>query len=239
MSNPSIVTCEEHGRETDNTVAVYDPLDECPKYTLHFVSSMFANVQQLKTDVNVEYQHDKHDLNQLNKSMNLFVNGVQQLELQNAQYVTKLADFRRHLFHIHSFGSDLDKRYVHMQADLMALKNEKINYEFEYELYQMQIEIHRQLIDITNQSSDKEGLKLQQELDQSSTMLISLRTSYGELQKNIEGLHAEREDTFKQYLKVAKTWGCWKKQTNVLKVNLQALRNQHVFYKELRAKVGK
>lgn len=99
----------------------------------------------------------------------------------------------------------------------------------------MQSEIYKQLIHIVNQSSDEQRLKLQRELDHSSSTLINVRTSYEELQKKIEDLHAEREDTFQQYLKVANNWGHWKKQISELKVSVKVLKNQHVFYKDIRS----
>ena len=99
----------------------------------------------------------------------------------------------------------------------------------------MQSEIYKQLIHIVNQSSNEQRLKLQQELDHSSSSLISVRTSYEELQKTIEGLHVEREDIFQQYINVANNWGHWKTQISELKVSVNALKSQHVFYKDIRS----
>jgi chromosome segregation ATPase len=131
----------------------------------------------------------------------------------------------------------VDERHAHLQADLTTVNYKKIDYEFEFELFQMHSEIYKQLIHVINQSNDEQRLKLQQELDQSSSTLINLGTSYAISQKKIESLHAEREDTFQQYLKVTDNWGHCKKQVTELKASVQALKNQHVFYKNMRSHV--
>ena len=218
-------------------MATYLPLGEYPNYAIYYISTMFVNIQQVKTNLNAQYQHEKHEFIQLNERLRFFIDRVQQLELQNAKYVAILADFRQQSSGICIFGTEVDERYVHLQADLMAVNYKKIDYEFEFELFQMHSEIYKQLIHVINQSNDEQRLKLQQELDQSSSTLINLRTSYAQLEKKIESLHAEREDTFQQYLKVADNWSHWKKQITELKASVQALKNQHVFYKNLRSHV--
>ncbi|CAF0983931.1 unnamed protein product [Rotaria sordida] len=92
-----------------------------------------------------------------------------------------------------------------------------------------------QLIQIRKQSSDEQRLKLEQELDQSSSVLLNLRTSYAELRQEIENLRSAHEDTFKQYLTVSQNWSSSKKQTNKLKLNIQSFKKQLVLYKNLRS----
>jgi chromosome segregation ATPase len=235
MSLTSHVISEEHNTESDNATGTYHLLREYPDYVGYYISSMFVKVQQVKTDLNGERQHDKDELIRMNERLRLFVDKVQQLEQQNARQVAKLANFRQQVSDISVFGAEWNERHNHQQADLMTVNYEKIDYKFEFELFQMQSEIYRQLIHVINQSSDGQRLQLQQELDQSSSMLMNLRTSYTELQKKTEGLHAERENTFQQYLKVADNWGHRKKQISELKVSVQMLKNQHAFYKDIRS----
>jgi chromosome segregation ATPase len=238
----SLTACfidEEHNTKNDNAMVTYHPLGESPNYALYNISTMFVNIQQIKTNLNAEHQYEKHELIRLNECLCLFIDRVQQLEQQNAKYVAILADFRRKSSNISVFGTEWDERHIHLQADLMTISCKNIGYENHFEVFQMQSEIYKQLIHIINQSSNEQRLKLQQELDHSSSTLINVRTSYEELQKKIEGLHVEREDIFQQYLKVANNWGHWKKEISELKVSVKALKNQHVFYKDIRSHVTK
>jgi chromosome segregation ATPase len=237
MSVTSSFISEEYSTKNDNVVATYLPLGEYPNYSLYYISTMFVNIQQVKTNLNAQHQHEKHELIQLNERLRFFIDRVQQLELQNAKYVAILANYGQQSSSI--FVTEVDERYVHLQADFMAVNYKKIDYEFEFELFQMHSEIYKQLIHVINQSSDEQRLKLQQELDQSSSTLINLRTSYANTQKKIEILHAEREDTLQQYLKVTDNWGHCRKQIAELKISVQAVKNQHVFYKNVRSHVSR
>jgi uncharacterized protein (UPF0335 family) len=239
MSVTSRFISEEYSTENDNAMATYLPLGEYPNYSLYYISTMFVNIQQVKTNLNAQHQHEKQELIQLNERLRFFIDRVQQLELENAKYAAKLAEIRQKSSSIGIFGTEVDERHIHIQADLMTVNYKKIDYELEFELFQMHSEIYKQLIHVLNQSNDEQRLKLQQELDQSSSMLINVRTSYANSQKQIEILHAEREDTFQQYLKVTDNWGQWKKQIIELTVSIQALKNQHVFYKNIRSYVSR
>jgi chromosome segregation ATPase len=236
MSLTEFSVNEEHNIENDNAMFTYRPLAKYPdNYALYHISSMFVNVQQLKTTLNTEYQHEKHELIRLNDHLRFFIDRVQQLELQNAKYVEKLVDFRRQSSNISVFDGEWYESHTHLQSSLMAVNYEKIDYEFEFEVFRMQSEIYKQLIHSIDQSNDEQLLKIKQEVDQSSSTLINLRTSYGELQTKIGGLRTEHEGIFQQYLKMTTTWSHWRKQTSGLKVSIQSLKNQHVFYKDIRS----
>jgi hypothetical protein len=238
MSSISSSITGEHNTQDHNAMAEYLPLGEDPSYATSYVSSMFASVEQIENTINVEYQHERHELIRLNESLSLFINKVQQLELQNAKYVAKLADFRRQS-HISVLNVEWNERHIHLQTDLESVSYEKFDYEFEFQLFQMQTEIYKQLIHIVDRSSNEQHLKLQHELDESSSSLVIIRTSYTELQNKLTGLRAEREDKFQQYLKVANSWSHSKKQISVLNVNVQALKNQYAFYKGIRSNVAR
>jgi len=239
MSLTSLCTSEEYSTENDNAMATYLPLGDSPNCSLYNISVMSVNIQQVKINLNTQHQHEKHELIQLNDRLRFFIDRVQQLELQNEKYAAKLADFRQKSSSIRIFGTELDERHVHIQADLMTINYKKIDYEFEFKLFQMHSEIYKQLIYVLNQSNDEQRLILQQELDQSTYTLINLRTSYATSKKKIDSLHAEREDTLQQYLKVTDNWGHLKKQITKLKVSVQVLKNQHVFYKNICSHVAR
>ncbi|CAF1021145.1 unnamed protein product [Rotaria sp. Silwood1] len=158
----------------------YRPLQEHSNYVVHYISSTFVKIEQLKTDLNAEYQQEKHALTELNEQLRLMIDRVEQLESQNSTYVAKLTDLRRQGFIVATTGKQNDEHY-RLQSHIMAVNYEKVSYESEIEFFQLQIKIYQQMIQAENQSIDEQRLKLEQELNQSASALVNLRTSYEEL----------------------------------------------------------
>ncbi|CAF1562512.1 unnamed protein product, partial [Adineta steineri] len=53
-------------------------------------SSLFINIQQLQTGIQVQHQHEKESLNELNQRFHHFIDRVRLLESQNLKYRTEL-----------------------------------------------------------------------------------------------------------------------------------------------------
>ena len=239
MSHSPLLAIEESSKESDNAIALHHHLAEYPHFAAHYISSVFGRVQELKMELNDDRQHEKHVLIHMNERLRIFVSKVHQLEGQNSRYLVKLAHIREHVSNMSVFGTKWNERYRHLQIDLMTVNCENIDYEFELELFHMQSEIFQQLIHTVNQMNDEQHVKLQQDLDLSSSTLSTLRASYKEVQREIEGLHAERKSTLQQYLKIVDSWGHWKKQIGELKIIVQTLKSQHAFFKDLCSSVSR
>jgi hypothetical protein len=236
MSYDSLIISNQDNRTSDDAIATWQYRPLHLNYTIHNISSVFVDIQQLQTDLSAQHQHEKHLLIEVNQRFRIFLDRVQQLELQNAKYVALLANFRRQPSNIiSSINTEFDEHYLHLQSDLTTVKYGKVDYEFEFELFRLQVGIYKQLIGIEQEWKDERRLKLEHELNQSSSAVINVRTSYAELEREIESLHAAREDTYQQYLTLTHDWCRSKKQTNEQQLSVQALKNQMVFYKDLRS----
>ncbi|CAF1079865.1 unnamed protein product [Rotaria sp. Silwood1] len=164
------------------------------------------------------------------------IDRVEQLESLNAKYVAKLADLRGLSFTVGTIGKQNDEHY-RLQSDIMAVNFDKVGYESEIELFQLQIKIYQQMIQAENQSIDEQRLKLERELNQSASALVNLRTSYAELGQQVGTYRATCQDMLQQYLRLAKDWSISKKQINELKIRVQMTKNQIKFSKILRSYV--
>ncbi|CAF1352271.1 unnamed protein product [Rotaria sp. Silwood1] len=180
MSLDSLGISDEANTKNSNSIMTYRPLQEHSNYVVHYISSTFVKIEQLKTDLNAEYQQEKHALTELNEQLRLMIDRVEQLESQNSTYVAKLTDLRRQGFIVATTGKQNDEHY-RLQSHIMAVNYEKVSYESEIEFFQLQIKIYQQMIQAENQSIDEQRLKLEQELNQSASALVNLRTSYEEL----------------------------------------------------------
>ena len=69
MSLTSRIISEEYSTEDDNAMTAFYSLGEYPSYALHYISSMFINMQQLKINLDAQHQHEKDTLIQLNERL--------------------------------------------------------------------------------------------------------------------------------------------------------------------------
>ncbi|CAF1231078.1 unnamed protein product, partial [Didymodactylos carnosus] len=225
----------EGDNKNNNSIVTYHRRDAHSDSNVYYTSSAVINIQQVQTDLHAQHQHEKHALADLNQRLRLFVDRAQQLEAQNSKYIAQLANFRRQPSGISNIDAQSTERYVHLQSDLTTISYAKVDYEFDFEVFQMQIGIYQQLIDVEQQWKDDGRLKLEQELKQLGSVLITLRTSYAELGREVESLSATREDIFKQYLRLIHDWCSMKKQRKRWDLSLQTLKSHIVFYKNLRS----
>jgi len=106
-----------------------------------------VNIRQVRTDLHAQNQHERHALTELNERFRLFFDHVQVLESQNSKYAAQIADLRQQSFGISSIDAQ-SEHYLHLQSDLATFSYEKVDYAFDFELFQLQIEIYRQMIDV-------------------------------------------------------------------------------------------
>ena len=207
--------------------------------TTMYTSSLIVNLQQLQTDLHAQYQQEKNTLTELNRHFRLFIEHVQGLESQNSKYISLLVDLRRQTPHTAGFDDQWSHSYLHLQAELTKMSRSKGDHDLEVELFQMQIGIYRQLIDVEQQRKDDQRVKLEQELKQSSSALNTLRKSYTEAEQEVERLSAARLDLSNKYLRLTHDWHNVKKQGNEWQLSTQSLKACIQFYKNLRSSSGR
>ncbi|CAF0998548.1 unnamed protein product [Rotaria sordida] len=235
MSSDSRIVIMDENKKNENIVATYHrrdvQFDSAPSYT----SSLVVHLRQLQQDFQTQHQHEKHALNELNERLRHFIDRVQHLEAQNAKYITQIVNFRR--ARSDSSGADIEwnERYLHLQSDLIAASHGSIDCGLEIEMYQLQTAIYQQLIGLEQEWKDDRRSKLEQELNQSSLTLNSVRASNSELGREVESLYAARNDTYQKYLRLTQDWSHMKRQSKEWALNMQLLKNQIAFYKNLRS----
>jgi uncharacterized coiled-coil DUF342 family protein len=223
--------------EGNNTVFTSHHREVHTEPSGHYISSVVINLRQLQTDLRAQHQHDKQALNELNKGFQHFVDRVQQLQAQNSRYQIAIADLRRQYSGV-SIDTKWDEGYFALRRDLSAINNARIDYEWDFELCQLQIAIYKQLIGIEQQWEGKRTSMLEDELKQSSSVLHGLRTSYAEMHRKVESLYGECDDLFKQYLTATHDWCIVKKQRDKGRLHMDSLKGYIAFYKNLRSYVG-
>jgi chromosome segregation ATPase len=203
--------------------------------SIQYTSSVFVNIQQLQTDLQTQYQHEKDALNELNQRFHQFIDRVQLLESQNSKYLAEVIALRRQSSGDSGIDIQMHERFLHAKSDLSTSRIAKVDYESDLEWFQLQIGIYQQLIDTEQQWKDKRCLKLEQELKQWASELIALRTSYAELERTAGHQYAERDNVFKQYMTLTYDWCNLKKQRRRWDVSVDTLKNYIAFYKNLRS----
>ncbi|CAF3835802.1 unnamed protein product [Rotaria sp. Silwood1] len=198
MSLDSLLIIEGENIESAGSVAAYSYDNIFLNYAASKASLLTVQLRHSQTDLNAEHHNEKHALTALNERFHLFVEYVQRLEEQHAKYIAQLVSFIRHSYDISTIESKYKKEYVHLNSDLMALNNEKIDDEIGYEMFQLQAAIYCQLIELEQYTKDEQCLKLEQELNKTSSMLNTLRTSHAHLQQEIKTLFALRSETLQQ-----------------------------------------
>lgn len=221
--------------KSNKSVVTYHHHDTHGESFGHYISSVSINIQQLQTDLHAQHQHDKGALTELNKSFQVFVDRVQHLQSQNTKYRAAIADFRQQSSGIDSIDARWGEGYLAINRDLSMVRNAKVDYKWDFEWYQVQIGIYKQLIEIEQQWKDKRALILDEELKQSAAALNGLRMSYAEVQQKVDTFHAECDDLSKHYLTLTHDWCIVKKQENKLDVSIETLKSYILFYKNLRS----
>jgi chromosome segregation ATPase len=151
------------------------------------------------------------------------------------KYRAAIADFRGQSSGIGSIDARWGEGYLAINNDLSMVRNAKVDYKWDLELYQQQIAIYNQLIATEQQRKDKRSSILEEELKQSASTLNGLRTSYAEVQQKVDRLHAECDGLLKQYLTLTHDWCTVKKQGNKFNISIETLKSYILFYKNLRS----
>ena len=235
MSLDSRTFIDEGNHQKNNSSVAYHRRDTHFGATVRSTSSVVVNIRQLQTDLHSQHQHDKNSLIKLNQRFHLFVDRVQQLQLQNSKYLATITDLKRQYSGISNIDVQWDERYFAIQSNISTVRDAKVDYDWEFELFQLQIIIYKELIGIEQQRKDKGSLSLEEELKKSSSVLISLRTAYAELQRELQSLYAEYDNSLKQYLVVSNNWCMVKKELNKWKQRVETLKRHIGFYKNIRS----
>lgn len=234
MSFESRIVHSEHSSENYGSAAAFEHREQHSSVATFTASSLVISIRQLQTEFEAQYQHDRRELTELNQRFRLLLERVQLLESYNSKYLIQIAELRQASGH-GQIDTKWSESYLFLQTDLSSISNTKVDFEFDYELSQLQIGIYQQLFDLEQQWKGDSRLKLEQELKQSSSTLLAVRASYAELEREIAGLQATREDSLKQYLRVTQEWGSLKKEKKKWSMSLQTLKNQVACYKNLRS----
>lgn len=225
-NNGSVVTKHHREAHTDSV-------------TGHYVSSLVVNLRQLHTDLHAQHQHDKEALNKLNRTFQAFVDRVHQLQLQNDKYRAAISEYRRHASGYSGADLQLDENFLVLKRDASAIGQVIVDCEWDYELSQLQMGIYKQLIDIEYQGETKRIGKLEDDVKKSASLLLELRSSYGEMQRRVESLYVECDDLFKQYLTLTHDWSIVKKQRHKGHLSMEALKSSIAFYKNIQSYAGR
>ncbi|CAF4771230.1 unnamed protein product, partial [Rotaria sp. Silwood2] len=93
-----------------------------------------------------------------------------------------------------------DEHYQSLHFNCITLNNEKIHFNSDIEMYQLQIELYETLIEIQQDSRDKRIFALEEELKQSTSQITTLRSSNTNLERDIQENYGERDTLLKQCL---------------------------------------
>jgi len=221
--------------ENNEQVFTYQRRDTHFGSIVQCTSSVIVNLRQLQVDLQTQHQHEKGALNELNQRLQLLLERIQLLQSQKSKYLTAITDLRRQFSGTNVIDVQWEENYLSLQSNFSTVENTKIDSEWDFELFQLHIGIYQQLIEIEQQSRNKRIPLLEDELKQSASVLITLRTSYEQLQREVERLHTESEDLLKQYLTLARDWCNMKKQQKKWNLSVVTLKNCIAFYKKLRS----
>jgi chromosome segregation ATPase len=235
MSVHTQTIIEEENEEDNNSLVAHHHRDAHLGSNALYTSSVVLNLRQLQTDLQTQHHHEKVALTELNQRFHLFVDRIQYLQSQNAKYLKEIVNIQRHSSGLSSTDAQWGEHHHSQQSELATVCNAKVDCESDFDLFQLHIGIYQQLIDVEQHWKDKRNLKLEQELKHSASDLHTLRTSCAELEREIESLHAERTDVYKQYLAVTHDWCHVKKQRKKWHLNVDTLKSYVIFYKNLRS----
>jgi hypothetical protein len=202
--------------------------------SVQYTSSVVLNIRQLQTELSAQHQHEKSALIELNQRFHSFVDRVHQLQLENSKYNAAISELRRHHSGYSSIDVQTNDNYLAITSNLSLMRGGIIDYHWDTELFLVQVAIYKQLIDIEQQHI-RGPSSLEDEVKQSASILVSIRSTYGDLHRKVEVLYAECDDLFKHYLTLTHDWCIAKKQRAKWELTLQTLKNSIVFYKNLKS----
>jgi hypothetical protein len=223
-----------NGNEGNNAVVAYRRNVHFGS-TVKYTSSIVINIRQLRTDLHTQHQHEKEALTGLNQRFRLFVDHVHQLESKNKSYLTELANARRQSSGVHTIDTQSYERYLSVKANLAKGRNANVDYEFDFEWFQLQCGIYQQLIDEDQQWKDQRCMKLEQELKQLTSDSIIIRKSYADLESVVKSQYVERKNMFNQYLALTHDWVNVRKQRKKWHLSVEGLKHYIGFYKNVRS----
>ncbi|CAF1082165.1 unnamed protein product [Adineta steineri] len=200
-------------------------------------SSLFINIQQLQTGIQVQHQHEKESLNELNQRFHHSIDRVRLLESQNLKYRTKLTAIRKQPFDDNDIKSI--EHFSNIKSELSKQYNATIDCKSDFEWSQLQIGIYQKWIDIEQQQKGKQLSELEQELKQVVSNLNILHKSYAELERTAKNQYVERDNLFTQYLTLTHNWCNQKAKRKKYDQSMELLKNNIVFYKNLSAYIAR
>ncbi|UJR20187.1 hypothetical protein I4U23_023319 [Adineta vaga] len=203
--------------------------------TVQYTSSIVINLRRLQNNLQTQHEHEKQALNELNQRFSIFVDRVQSLESQNSKYHSELATFRRSSTDDSDIDLQSNERYLTSRSSLTALHQAKLDWESDFDWYQTQIEIYRQIIDTEQQWKDKRLGKLEQELKQVAAELNTIRISYTDLERINLNQYVERDNIFKQYFALSYDLCNARKQRKNSDLSLETLKSYIAFYRNIRS----
>ena len=203
--------------------------------TVQQTSAMIIELPKLRIDLEEQRQREKSALHELNQRFQLFVDRIQSLQNQNAKYLIQIAERRGQISGVST--SHVEEGYVSYRSNYSSIASTRIDSEWDFELYQLQIGIYQRLIEIEQQTKDQRIPILENELKQIQSTLISVRSSYEQLQKVVDNLHVENARLLQQYFGLTNEWCSVRKQRKKWDLNMETLRSYVGFYKNLRGNV--
>lgn len=234
MSSNSNNVQKGNSTESSHSIMTYSALKSQSKYVVQCISSAFDKVELVKSDFDGEYQKEKHVLTELNEQFRYMIDRVYQLESRNSRYIEKIAELRRQAF-MTSISSKHTVELDHTQADVTRINYDKVSYESETEYFQLQCQIYQLMIQGEQRPIDEVRLKFERELNESASNLANLRASYTTLEQQVKTCRATLKNTFNQYMALAKEWSILRKKTKEIQFNIDMVKNQVQFTKNLYA----
>jgi chromosome segregation ATPase len=207
--------------------------------TVQYTSSIVINLQKLQTDLHAQYEHEKGSLNDLNQRLHSFVNRVQSLQSENAKYLLAIAELRRRHSGLNKYDVQAEEHYFSSRSSAVTLRNHVIDSEWDIALYYLQISIFKQLIGIEEQWDRKRASAFEDELRQSASVLVNIRSAYGELQQTVDNLHIQCDGLIKQYLSLTHDWCTLQKQRKKWEFSIESLKTYILFYQNLHSYSGR
>jgi hypothetical protein len=196
------------------------------------ISSMVPRIQQLQTDLEEQDEYDKNTLDELNQRLYELIGRLQYLQSENLKYLTIIADIRQKTSDYDT--TKLEEDYSIFWSNILSISNEIIDYDWDYQMFQLHIGIYKHLISIEDQSKNNQILSLEKELDRSTSILINLRTSYEQLQQEVDSLSKYNEDLSKQYFGLTTERCHLKRKQKKSELKIEKIKDYIRFYKNLR-----
>ncbi|CAF1254177.1 unnamed protein product [Rotaria magnacalcarata] len=221
--------------ESSNRTAIYQPIEKLSNYQFHYMSPLLVKMEQMKTNFSTDHQYEKYSLTELNQRFRYMLDHIHRLETERSKYIDKLAELRHKAF-IASINGKEKQQLTLLKADVVDINCAKLDCESDVEFFQLQTQMYQQVTQVGQQSIEQERLKLEHEVNQSTSALASLRSSYAAMEHTIETLRTAFRDTIKQYTMVAKNLSVVKKQTKALRFSLQIGKIEIQFSKALYSK---